>query len=129
MPRPSQAPVAACLPACSQDTSAVKESSVLYSWLAQRLVTYLAALRLHLPAVSEGANLASVLEHCLYCASSLARVGMDFSGLLQPVSGPCWAIRCSPPRAIVWYSASLSCCLGRVRQLPPAIVLHLNAGG
>jgi len=75
---------------------------VLYSWLAQRLVTYLAALRLHLPAVSEGANLASVLEHCLYCASSLARVGMDFSGLLQPVGGratPAAALQPAPPRA------------------------------
>lgn len=62
---------------------------MLYSWLTQRLALYLGALHQHLPAVMEGANLASVLEHCMYCASSLARVGLDFGGLLLPVFEVC----------------------------------------
>lgn len=39
---------------------------------------YVAALRAHLPNITEGGNLASVLEHCSYCGSSLSRVGLDF---------------------------------------------------
>ena len=30
-------------------------------------------------------SLASVLEHCMYCGMSLARVGLDFRGLLPPI--------------------------------------------
>lgn len=84
-------PFSTCLNAqdASGGVGGLKESGVLYSWLSQRVALYLAALRARLPAVTEGANLASVLEHCMYCASSLARVGLDFSGLLQPVFEVC----------------------------------------
>ncbi len=34
---------------------------------------------------SPGRSLASVLEHCMYCGMSLARVGLDFRGLLPPI--------------------------------------------
>ena len=45
---------------------------------------YLEALRVGLPRVAESGSLASVLEHCMYCGMSLARVGLDFRGLLPP---------------------------------------------
>jgi hypothetical protein len=47
---------------------------------------YMAALAAHLPRVSEGGTLAAVLEHVSYCGTSLSRVGLDLSGLLQPVA-------------------------------------------
>ena len=34
-------------------------------------------------------SLSSVLEHCMYCGMSLARVGLDFRGLLPPVFEAC----------------------------------------
>mmetsp|Transcript_22882 Transcript_22882/g.58344 ORF Transcript_22882/g.58344 Transcript_22882/m.58344 type:complete len:587 (-) Transcript_22882:344-2104(-) len=69
--------------------AAVKESAMLHSWVQHRVSLYLAALRAHLPNITEGGNLASVLEHCMYCASSLARVGLDFQGLLAPLFEGC----------------------------------------
>lgn len=50
---------------------------------------YLTALQRHLHRIEEGTNLASVLEHIMYCCSSLSRVGLDFSGLLTPVIQLC----------------------------------------
>jgi hypothetical protein len=43
----------------------VKESSMLHSWVQHRLSLYLDALRTHLPNITEGGNLSSVLEHCM----------------------------------------------------------------
>ena len=43
----------------------IKETTVLYSWVQYRLTHYLEALRKHLPNITEGGNLASVLEHCM----------------------------------------------------------------
>ena len=42
-------------------------------------------MRLHLPRVSEGGSLASVLDHTMYCGASLGRVGLDFRPLLAPL--------------------------------------------
>ena len=42
-------------------------------------------MRLHLPRVSEGGSLASVLDHAMYCGGSLGRVGLDFRPLLAPL--------------------------------------------
>lgn len=50
---------------------------------------YLEALRQHLPGITEGGSLASVLEHCMYCGMSLARVGLDMRGLLPPIFEAC----------------------------------------
>lgn len=50
---------------------------------------YLQALQAHLPNIRDGGNLASVLEHCTYCGSSLSRIGVDFQGLLQPLFESC----------------------------------------
>lgn len=63
--------------------SSVSESAVLYSWVQQRLQLFMAALDRHLPASSEGGNLASITEHATYCGASLSRVGLDLTGLLQ----------------------------------------------
>jgi hypothetical protein len=61
----------------------MRQGCVLYTWVQHRIAHYLAALQAHLPNVEEGTNLAAVLEHCMYCCSSLSRVGLDFSCLLQ----------------------------------------------
>ncbi|KIZ04110.1 Conserved oligomeric Golgi complex subunit 8 [Monoraphidium neglectum] len=62
-----------------------RDSAALHSWVQHRVAAYLAALRAHLPNVTEGGGLASVLEHCNYCGASLSRVGLDFRALLAPV--------------------------------------------
>jgi hypothetical protein len=53
------------------------------------MVHFLAALQHHLPGIEEGTNLASVLENCMHCCSSLSRVGLDFSSLLEPLFQLC----------------------------------------
>lgn len=62
---------------------------MLYTWVQHRVMHYLSALQLHLPRVEEGTNLAAVLEHSMYCCSSLSRVGLDFSGMLEPLFQLC----------------------------------------
>jgi hypothetical protein len=58
--------------------SAARDSAALHSWVQHRVAAYVAALRQHLPNITEGGSLASVLEHATYCGSSLSRVGLDF---------------------------------------------------
>lgn len=70
-------------------SSSVKDGSVLYTWVQHRIMHYLAALQRHLPRVEEGTNLAAVLEHSMYCCSSLSRVGLDFGGMLEPLFQLC----------------------------------------
>ncbi|KAF5840552.1 component of oligomeric golgi complex 8 [Dunaliella salina] len=69
--------------------TSIRESSMLHSWVQHRLSLYLDMLRRYLPLITEGGNLASMLEHCMYCGSSLSRVGLDFQGLLQPLFETC----------------------------------------
>ncbi|MEW5304072.1 MAG: hypothetical protein WDW36_006706 [Sanguina aurantia] len=69
--------------------ASLKETSILFSWVQHRLTLYLAALSQQLPLITDGGNLASVLEHSMYCGSSLSRVGLDFQGLLQPLFESC----------------------------------------
>lgn len=73
----------------SSSAAAVRDGSVLYTWVQHRIMHYLSALQAHLPRVEEGTNLAAVLEHSMYCCSSLSRVGLDFSGLLEPLFQLC----------------------------------------
>lgn len=61
----------------------------MFSWAEHRVCLYLEALRRHLPRITEGGSLASVLEHCMYCGMSLARVGLDIRGLLPPIFEAC----------------------------------------
>eukprot|EP00195_Chlamydomonas_chlamydogama_P007836 CAMPEP_0202892148 /NCGR_PEP_ID=MMETSP1392-20130828/1949_1 /ASSEMBLY_ACC=CAM_ASM_000868 /TAXON_ID=225041 /ORGANISM="Chlamydomonas chlamydogama, Strain SAG 11-48b" /LENGTH=607 /DNA_ID=CAMNT_0049576031 /DNA_START=154 /DNA_END=1977 /DNA_ORIENTATION=+ len=63
----------------------IRETTVLYSWVQHRVGLYIEGLKQHLPNITEGSNLASVLEHCMYCGTSLSRVGLDFQALLQPI--------------------------------------------
>lgn len=52
----------------------LKETCLLYSWVQHRVSLYVALLRTHLPHVTEGGNLASVIEHCMVrCAAALLR--------------------------------------------------------
>jgi len=69
--------------------ASIKESAALYSWVQHRLLLFEQALKKHLPRIHEGGNLASVLEHCLYCGSSLSRVGLDFQPILHPLFEEC----------------------------------------
>ncbi len=43
----------------------LRETSMLYTWVQHRLGLYLEQLRKHLPHITEGGNLASVIEHCM----------------------------------------------------------------
>jgi hypothetical protein len=72
--------------ATTTSSSSRRDSAALHSWVAHRMQLYMAALATHLPRVSEGGTLAAVLEHVTYCGTSLSRVGLDLSGLLQPVA-------------------------------------------
>ena len=61
--------------------------ALLYSWATHRISKYLDLVKATLPRVYEGGALASVYEHCEYCGTSLARVGLDTRPLLRPVFG------------------------------------------
>lgn len=69
----------------ADDTSAADaqaDSGLVHAWAMHRVSKFLAVLRLTLPKLPEGSAVASVLEHCTYCGSSLGRVGLDFRGIL-----------------------------------------------
>ena len=59
-------------------------AGILSDWAAVAVGRYMGVVRARLAEISEGAQLASVLEHCMYCGMSLSRVGCDFRGLLVP---------------------------------------------
>ncbi|QDZ19289.1 subunit 8 of oligomeric Golgi complex [Chloropicon primus] len=60
-------------------------ADLLHVWSARRVDSYLKLLAKSLPFIHEGANLSSVLEHCMYCGLSLGRIGLDFRCLLVPI--------------------------------------------
>ena len=64
---------------------ASRDGGILHVWAQRRVAAYLEAVHLHLPRIGEGASLASVLDHTMYCGMSLGRVGMDFRPLLAPL--------------------------------------------
>ena len=61
-----------------------QDGGLVFSWAEHRVCLYLEALRRHLPRITEGGSLASVLEHCMYCGMSLARVGLISEGYCHP---------------------------------------------
>ena len=65
-------------------SSSETANALLYSWATHRISRYVDLVRATLPRVFEGAALASVFEHCEYCGTSLARVGLDTRPLLRP---------------------------------------------
>ncbi|KAG0632021.1 hypothetical protein M758_1G298600 [Ceratodon purpureus] len=72
----------------SDDTSGHEENTdggLLYSWAMHRISSHLNVLREILPQITEGPNLAFILDQCMYCGMSLGRVGLDFRGLLPPL--------------------------------------------
>lgn len=75
-PRPR--PAAPRRPQDDKPHGPARDGAALHSWVQHRVGAYLGALRRHLPAVAEGGALASILEHCAYCGTSLGRVGLDF---------------------------------------------------
>jgi hypothetical protein len=60
------------------------DSGVLSSWGHRRLGAYLDAVQVHLPRITDGGGLASVLDHVMYCGASLGRVGLDFRPAVAP---------------------------------------------
>jgi len=61
------------------------KGSLLYSWATHRISKYLELMRATLPHIYEGGALASIHEHCEYCGTSLARVGLDTRPLFRPL--------------------------------------------
>jgi hypothetical protein len=66
------------------DSSATVDP-LLAHWLVRRVQIFVGQLSQHLPAVTGGATLAALLETASYFASSLRRVGADFSHVLEPL--------------------------------------------
>mmetsp|Transcript_8870 Transcript_8870/g.12046 ORF Transcript_8870/g.12046 Transcript_8870/m.12046 type:complete len:588 (-) Transcript_8870:145-1908(-) len=64
------------------------DTGLLYSWAMHRVSLYLSEVQHGLASITEGSVLASLLEHCMYCAMSLGRVGLDFRGLLAQLFLP-----------------------------------------
>ena len=63
----------------------VDDGGILSSWSQRRVGGYVAAVESHLPRVTDGGGLASVLDHVMYCGASLGRVGLDFRPLVAPL--------------------------------------------
>mmetsp|Transcript_6975 Transcript_6975/g.17818 ORF Transcript_6975/g.17818 Transcript_6975/m.17818 type:complete len:283 (+) Transcript_6975:1115-1963(+) len=68
-----------------RESSLLECSNFLHVWSSRRISEYISALGSHLAYINEGANLSSVLEHCMYCGNSLGRIGLDFRCLLVPL--------------------------------------------
>jgi hypothetical protein len=76
----------ACAPGAGADGGGgAPGGSLVHGWALARVGAYLEALAALLPRLSEGAVVASVLEHAAYCGASLGRVGLDFRPLLPPM--------------------------------------------
>lgn len=69
----------------TKSNAGIDGGSLLYSWATHRVSKYLALIEATLPRMYEGGALASVYEHCQYCGTSLARVGLDTRPLLRPL--------------------------------------------
>ena len=98
------------------------ETSLVYGWAAERIASYLDALGVQVARLREGAQLAGVLEHALYCAASLGRVGLDFRGLLPPLFVP--AMEAIVRRALADATAGFERSLQQHRWAAPLPVAH-----
>ena len=65
------------------------DGGLLYRWIHHRVALLIAMLAQQLPAISEGSYIYNLLEQCVYCGTSLARVGVDFRPLLPPLFEEC----------------------------------------
>ncbi|CAG9460795.1 unnamed protein product [Pedinophyceae sp. YPF-701] len=66
-------------------SAAAPASAALQAWAHDRVLHFLSAFEARLPGVKDGASLASLLDHAMYCGVSLGRVGLDFRPLLEPM--------------------------------------------
>lgn len=101
------------------------ESSLVHGWAAERVAAYLGLLGFQLGRLQEGALLAGVLEHALYCAASLGRVGLDFRGLLAPLLAP--QLEAVVRRALADAQAGFERSLHHHRWAPPTAATHAMA--
>ncbi|KAF6157243.1 hypothetical protein GIB67_041704 [Kingdonia uniflora] len=72
----------------ADDTSGSEENydgGLLFSWSMHQITSHLKILKAMLPKITEGGSLSNILEQCMYCATSLGGVGLDFRGLLPPL--------------------------------------------
>ena len=65
------------------------DGGLLYRWIQHRVALLLAMLGQHLPLITEGSYIYNLLEQCVYCGTSLSRVGVDFRPLLPPLFEDC----------------------------------------
>ena len=71
--------------AAASSASPASVQGFLHFWVHKRVRALLQAIEEVLPRLKEGHVLATVLEQCMYCGFSLARVGVDFRGMLVPL--------------------------------------------
>jgi conserved oligomeric Golgi complex subunit 8 len=69
--------------------AAAAAAAVLPSWLTYRVGEFADSLAAALPHVTDGASLASTMEHCAYAGASLGRVGADYTAQLAAVFEAC----------------------------------------
>eukprot|EP00002_Diphylleia_rotans_P022786 TRINITY_DN4479_c0_g1_i2.p1 TRINITY_DN4479_c0_g1~~TRINITY_DN4479_c0_g1_i2.p1 ORF type:complete len:723 (+),score=177.40 TRINITY_DN4479_c0_g1_i2:93-2261(+) len=73
----------------AEDTSdseeAFREAGILYSWVNDKIQSFLETLKSTLPRISDGGYISNILEQCMYYGDSLGRTSIDFRGLLPPV--------------------------------------------
>jgi len=72
-------------PSTTNASSTNDDGGILYAWAERRISAYLDAIATHLPQITDGGGLASVLDHVMYCGASLGRVGLDFRPLVAPL--------------------------------------------
>ena len=65
------------------------DGGLLYRWIHHRVSILLDTLGKHLPTITEGSHIYSLIEHCSYCGASLARIGIDFRPMLPPLFEQC----------------------------------------
>ena len=63
----------------------IGDSHLLWSFAFQKISEFTELLDRHFPSLTDGEEMGAVFEQCMYCGSSLARVGMDFRILVHPV--------------------------------------------
>lgn len=64
---------------------ATSVANILYSWSLCKISEFLERLQSSLSKVKEGSFLANILASCMFFGKNMARLGLDFRGLLPPI--------------------------------------------
>ncbi len=60
-------------------------ASLLWSFAFRKVREFVEVLEQNVPRLGDGEEIGAVAEQCMYCGSSLSRVGMDFRILTHPI--------------------------------------------